>query len=253
MEVLVVDDDVVSRMVLMHLVDSCGPFDIVEAEDGQDAWEQLSAGLRPAICFCDLRMPRLSGMELLAKVKGAPAFADMQFVMVTSATETATVDQAAGLGADGYIVKPFQAEQVNACMAPFVFAPDVDCVGAGSNTETPQATMARLAIGAERLLIYLGGLQSQLSAASSDLAALLARGDHASARAQLERLHAGCLTLGLDAAALTLRAIPDGAIDAAKVQAVLAITVRDVMQQCDAVQRFQFPAHRRPHESGDPC
>ena len=39
MEVLVVDDDVVSRMVLMHLVDSCGAYEIFEAEDGLDAWE----------------------------------------------------------------------------------------------------------------------------------------------------------------------------------------------------------------------
>ena len=37
MKVLVVDDDVVSRMVLMHLVDACGPFDIIEAEDGEVA------------------------------------------------------------------------------------------------------------------------------------------------------------------------------------------------------------------------
>jgi CheY-like chemotaxis protein len=72
MKVLVVDDDVVSRMVLMHLIDSCGSFDIVEAEDGADAWQQLEAGLRPAICFCDLRMPRLSGMELLQRVKATP-------------------------------------------------------------------------------------------------------------------------------------------------------------------------------------
>ena len=38
MKVLVVDDDVVSRMVLMHLIDSCGVHDIVEAEDGAAAW-----------------------------------------------------------------------------------------------------------------------------------------------------------------------------------------------------------------------
>jgi CheY-like chemotaxis protein len=72
MKVLVVDDDVVSRMMLMHLVDSCGKYDILEAEDGADAWRQLEAGLRPAITFCDLRMPQLSGTELLARVKAHP-------------------------------------------------------------------------------------------------------------------------------------------------------------------------------------
>ncbi|MDB5749053.1 MAG: response regulator, partial [Massilia sp.] len=53
MKVLVVDDDVVSRMMLMHLVDSCGKYEILEAGDGLDAWRQLEAGLRPAITFCD--------------------------------------------------------------------------------------------------------------------------------------------------------------------------------------------------------
>ncbi|UUZ50019.1 hypothetical protein LP420_08150 [Massilia sp. B-10] len=57
MKVLVVDDDVVSRMVLMHLVDACGQFDILEAEDGEDAWQQLSASacVRPSVfatCAC---------------------------------------------------------------------------------------------------------------------------------------------------------------------------------------------------------
>ncbi|MBC7456014.1 MAG: response regulator, partial [Massilia sp.] len=157
------------------------------------------------------------------------------------ATDTATVDQAAGLGADGYIVKPFQAGQVNACMAPFVPAPAAND-GAGRGAETPQATMARLGIGGERLLIYLGGLQAQLSAAGAELAALLARGDHESARAQLNRLHAGCLTLGLEAAALALRSMSADPLDAAQVQAALADTVRDVMHQSDAVAGGCLPA-----------
>ena len=82
MKVLVVDDDVVSRMMLMHLVDSCGQYEIVEAEDGEDAWRLLSDGLRPGIMFCDLRMPRLDGLELLARVRAEPALAGLPFVLV---------------------------------------------------------------------------------------------------------------------------------------------------------------------------
>lgn len=235
MKVLVVDDDVVSRMVLMHLVDACGKFDILEAEDGEDAWQQLAAGLRPAICFCDLRMPRLSGMELLRRVKDDPSLAAMPFVMVTSATDSATVDQAVALGADGYLVKPFQHEQVLTYIAPFVLPPEPEAPAA--EAETPQATMARLGISGERLLIYLGGFQSQLTTASTEIAALLARGEHDSARLRLDRLHAGCLTLGLNGAALGMRSFPDGEIDPAQVQVVLAETVRAIMHQSEAIKR----------------
>ena len=136
MKVLVVDDDVVSRMVLMHLIDSCGKFDIVEAEDGADAWRQLQDGLRPAICFCDLRMPNMSGMELLRHVKGHAGLAGMPFVLVTSASDKDTLQEATQAGAAGYIVKPFQAEQVRVHLAGFL---DQAACGSGHHAEDPAA------------------------------------------------------------------------------------------------------------------
>ena len=232
MNVLVVDDDVVSRMVLMHLVDGCGQFDIAEAEDGEDAWGQLAAGLRPAICFCDLRMPRLSGMDLLGRIKADPALAAMPFVLVSSATDGDTVAQALARGASGYIVKPFDAAQVRVHLAGLDGAAAV-----AEAAEAPAATLARLGIGAERLLVYLGGLQGQLTAASAEIDALLAHADGAAARQRLDRLHAGCLTLGLSGAAAAL----SGAAAAAQpesVQHALADAVRAVMAQSDAVKRL---------------
>jgi len=95
MNVLVVDDDVVARMMLMHLVDSCGSHAIVEADDGADAWRQLEAGLRPDIVFCDLRMPHLSGLELLQRVRHDPLLAGLPFVLVSAASDSATMDEAA--------------------------------------------------------------------------------------------------------------------------------------------------------------
>ena len=228
MKVLVVDDDVVSRMVLMHLIDSCGKFDIVEAEDGADARRQLEEGLRPAMCFCDLRMPNLSGMELLRHVKAAPALAAMPFVLVTSATDQHTLHEATEAGAAGYIVKPFQAEQVRvhleqllgpaACGHPFA-------------AEDPAATLERLGISAERLLVYLGGFHTQLAAAGGELAALLANGGQREARQRIDRLHAGCVTLGLDGAAAALKQFGPGQLDAAAVRATLSEVMGAVQRQ----------------------
>ena len=236
MKVLVVDDDIVSRMVLMHLIDGCGEFDIVEAEDGEDAWQQMAAGLDPAICFCDLRMPRLSGLDLLERVRANPRLAALPFVLVTSATDRATVDQAAQLGVNGYLVKPFKGEDVQACLAP------LGAADAGPRDETPQESMQRLGISGERLLVYLGGFQAQLTGASADIAALLARGDHDGARLRLERLHAGCMTLGLNGAAAAISAFAPGRLDGARVQLLLADTVRAVMHQSEASKLLHAPA-----------
>ena len=234
MKVLIVDDDIVSRMVLMHLVDACGPFDIIEAEDGEDAWQQLAGGLRPEILFCDLRMPRLSGMDLLARVKADSALGAMPFVLVTSANDSATIGQAEELGVNGYLVKPFQPEQVKGCLAPFISAPE-PIPGA----ETAQATMVRLGISSERLLVYLGGFQAQLTGAGADIAALLARGEADQARVRIERLHAGCLTLGLTDAGVALRDLSAGVLYEEPVRIALGDTVRAVMHQSEALKRLQ--------------
>ncbi|MEO5933451.1 MAG: response regulator [Duganella sp.] len=207
MKVLVVDDDVVSRMVLMHLIDSCGKFDIVEAEDGAVAWRQLQDGLRPAICFCDLRMPNLSGMELLERVKGDAELNGMPFVLVTSATDKDTVEQATRAGAAGYIIKPFQAEQVRVHLAEFL---DQAACGPGYQAEDPALTLQRLGINAERLLVYLTGFHNQLAAATGDIETLLAKGGQHDAQTRIDRLHAGCMTLGLDGAGAALKALAPG-------------------------------------------
>lgn len=188
--VLVVDDDVVSRMMLMHLVDTCGRFAILEAEDGADAWRQLEGGLRPALVFCDLRMPHLSGTELLARVKAHPQLAAIPFVLVSAANDADTMNEAAALGADGYVVKPFRVDQLRPWLA-----------GLGQ-TEAPQDSARRLGIDLARLRLYFGGLARQLDDTAASLEALLP--DAPAARARLARLEEGCTTLGLHAAAARL-------------------------------------------------
>lgn len=234
MKVLVVDDDVVSRMVLMHLIDSCGSFEIVEAEDGADAWAQLEAGLRPAICFCDLRMPRLSGMELLQRVKAHPEISSVPFVLVTSANDKDTVQEATRAGATGYIVKPFQAEQVRVHLADFL---DQAASGYEHLAEEPADTQRRLGINGERLLVYLSGFQNQLTAAAGDLEALLARGEQQDAQVRIDRLHAGCVTLGLHGAAAALKSFAPGHLSNDVVQAVMADVVRAVIHQASLTRQ----------------
>lgn len=234
MKVLVVDDDVVSRMVLMHLIDSCGSFDIVEAEDGADAWQQLEDGLRPAICFCDLRMPRLSGMELLQRVKAHPEINSMPFVLVTSANDKDTVQEAARFGAAGHIVKPFQAEQVRVHLVDFL---DQAANGYEHEAEAPADTLRRLGINSERLLVYLSGFQNQLTAAASELQAMLTNGQQAEAQLRIDRLHAGCVTLGLHGAAAALKDIAPGQLSNEAVQAVLSDVVRAVIHQSGLVRQ----------------
>ena len=211
----------------MHLIDSCGRYEIVEAEDGADAWQQLCAGLRPAACFCDLRMPRLSGMELLQKVRGDSALAALPFVLVSSANDRDTVELAIQAGATGYIVKPFEPPQVRAQLDALAAL----AMPAPLQAEAPAATLARLGIDADRLSAYLAGFESQLLAAGPELEALIAGGAQDEAAAQLERLRGGCATLGLHGAATLLAAPPAGAAALAPVLGTVLDAVRRQTQR----------------------
>jgi two-component system chemotaxis response regulator CheY len=213
MKVLVVDDDVVSRMVLMHLIDAAGGsrgvrFDVLEAEDGEDAWRQIEAGAGPAMLFCDLRMPRLSGMELLARVKADPRFDALRFVLVSAASDAATMEQALGLGADGYVVKPFDEAKLRTHL-DWLMGGAAAAGTASLDTpadELPHEAARRLGIDGDRLLLYLGGLRRQLDDAAPEIARLLDAGQTEAARARLARLAEGCRTLGLCGAAASLEA-----------------------------------------------
>jgi two-component system chemotaxis response regulator CheY len=228
MKVLIVDDDVVSRMMLMHMIDGAGSYDVLEAEDGEEAWRRLDAGERPAMLFCDLRMPRLSGMELLARVKADQRFAGLPFVLVSAAADGATMEQAMGLGADGYIVKPFDSDKVSGFLSSLA-------KGGDNPDESPDATMRRLGIDTTRLQLYLGGLHRQL--AGADVGQLLAAGQPDAARAQLGRLAEGCRTLGLLDAAAALEARAALPMSAAPVARTLDAACTAVLRQLEAARR----------------
>ena len=216
MNVLVVDDDVVARMMLMHLVDSCGSHAIVEAEDGADAWRQLEGGLQPDIVFCDLRMPHLSGLGLLQRVRASPLLAALPFVLVSAASDSATMDEAALAGASGYIVKPFRHEDVRAQFER-LFAPS------DANDDAPDVVAHRLGIDMDRLRLYLDGLARQLQTAQGGLA------EGAEGAQQLARLRAGCSMLGLHGAA--------AALDRAPLAAGLAQAQAAVVRQIERAAR----------------
>jgi two-component system chemotaxis response regulator CheY len=227
MKVLVVDDDVVARMMLMHLVDSCGSHAILEAEDGADAWRQLEAGLAPDIVFCDLRMPQMSGLELLQRVRAQASMAALPFVLVSAASDSATLDQAAALGASGFIVKPFRQEDVRGQFERVFAAP-------GEQDEAPLDVARRLGIDNARLRLYFDGLARQLEAAARELPGA----DEEGAQARLARLREGCATLGLHGAAAALADLADAATPApGKLAAALAQAMTAVARQLERAGR----------------
>jgi CheY-like chemotaxis protein len=87
---------------------------IVRVSDGAAALDYLyrrgrfadRLGLNPILLLLDLKMPKVSGLEVLRHVKESPGLADIPVVMLSSSCEELDLREAQRLGADAYVVKP---------------------------------------------------------------------------------------------------------------------------------------------------
>jgi DNA-binding response OmpR family regulator len=82
-------------------------YDVVCASDGEEAWEVLQEQ-RPDIMVTDLQMPRLSGLELIERLRSSDEFADLPVIMLTAKGFELSADEIIKrLGVIDIITKPF--------------------------------------------------------------------------------------------------------------------------------------------------
>ncbi len=109
MRILVVDDFATMRRIIKNILKQLGFTNIVDADDGTTAWEVLNKDKIDFI-ISDWNMPKMSGIELLRKVRSSEEFADLPFLMVTAEGQQENVIEAVQAGVSNYIVKPFTPE-----------------------------------------------------------------------------------------------------------------------------------------------
>ncbi|MEO8542355.1 MAG: response regulator [Burkholderiaceae bacterium] len=103
---LVVDDFSTMRRIVCNLLKESGFTELEEAEDGTAALGKLRNGHFDFV-VCDINMPNVNGLQLLAEVKKDPALKHIPILMVTAEARKEDILLAAQLGAAGYVVKPF--------------------------------------------------------------------------------------------------------------------------------------------------
>ncbi len=108
--VLVVEDSVTQREMIEDLLKGSG-LTVKTASDGVEALEQMQ-GVCPDIVVMDIVMPRMNGYELCRRIKTDPKTERVPVVMCSSKGEE--FDRYWGMkqGADAYIAKPFQPQEL---------------------------------------------------------------------------------------------------------------------------------------------
>ncbi|WP_006461102.1 chemotaxis response regulator CheY [Thiomicrospira aerophila] len=111
-KILVVDDFSTMRRIVKNLLKELGFNDFDEADDGATAWPMVQTGKYDFI-VSDWNMPKMTGIELLRRVRADQQLKDTPFLLITAEAKRSQILEAAQAGVDGYIVKPFTATTLN--------------------------------------------------------------------------------------------------------------------------------------------
>lgn len=119
-KVLVVDDEQPLReLVLVTLGDS---YSCDEAANGDAALEQLRAR-RYDLVVLDVMMPGRSGIDVLREMRAAEATRDVPVVVMSAWQSSQDIDSALAAGANGFLPKPFRAEDLDATVRALIGEP----------------------------------------------------------------------------------------------------------------------------------
>ncbi|MBN1429418.1 MAG: response regulator [Anaerolineae bacterium] len=119
--ILVVEDSpTVLYMVSRMLTD--GGYQVMTAKDGEEAMT-LAIKERPSLVLLDVILPKLNGYQVCRRMKSTPATAQIPVILITSKTKETDRFWGMEQGADDYVTKPFDAQQLLAVVNRF--APQV--------------------------------------------------------------------------------------------------------------------------------
>jgi DNA-binding response OmpR family regulator len=107
-KILVIDDDANIRRLLCAVLKDAG-FDVCEAVDGNDALLKFDDN-KIDLCVVDIMMPNMDGLDFCRNIRNY--YQDMPILMLTAKSEIGSKIKSYGLGADDYLTKPFEAEEL---------------------------------------------------------------------------------------------------------------------------------------------
>lgn len=107
--VLTVDDSKSIRQMVSFTLQQAG-YNVIEAEDGRDALTKLTPEVK--LVLSDLNMPNLDGIGLIKEIRANPNTKFLPVVMLTTESQDGKKQEGRAAGATGWIVKPFNPEQL---------------------------------------------------------------------------------------------------------------------------------------------
>ncbi|MBI9035324.1 MAG: response regulator [Bacteroidales bacterium] len=110
-KILVIDDEKTIRMLLENYLQK--DYEVITKKDGLEGLNWLQEGDIPDLIVADIQMPNLDGYEFIQNVRSSGYFKDIPMVMLSSLESSNEKVKCLRLGANDYIVKPFNPEELS--------------------------------------------------------------------------------------------------------------------------------------------
>jgi len=119
--ILIADDEAQVRL-LVHVTIASDAYLVLEAGDGDEAWEILQT-CRPDVVLLDVQMPGRDGFALTRAIRADPLLAQTRVILLTGAATPEHVAAGRAAGTDHYLTKPFSPLQLLATIEACVGTP----------------------------------------------------------------------------------------------------------------------------------
>ncbi len=121
LNVLVVDDIPAVRNILSNILRALGVEGRIDmAGDGLEAWVLIQT-CDYDLVICDIRMPRMNGLELKKVLRATPRFADLPFLVISGEVSEDIMAAAVTSEWDGYLQKPFSTAKLKKKLLPLLW------------------------------------------------------------------------------------------------------------------------------------
>jgi len=120
-KILVVDDTKGIRFVVIKLLKELGYTNIIEAENGKMALEQITtSGSDIKLIIADIKMPEMDGLQLLQTMKALGKYNHLPIIVLSAESDKMTIVKAIDYGAKDYIIKPVEKSVLSEKLKKFM-------------------------------------------------------------------------------------------------------------------------------------
>lgn len=109
-KILAIDDEKSIRFIIENTFNK--EFEVITLSNGMDALYYIQSGNLPDVIICDVEMPVMNGFEFIKRIRESGFFDEIPLIMLSGKEESADKIRCFEMGADDYVVKPFNPREL---------------------------------------------------------------------------------------------------------------------------------------------